>query len=64
MVRIFERGDSRVTFCTVKCFSAGEGFHTISAHAFFLVLIIFNVENLNRIAKKCRMTIRVTSQRP
>ena len=25
---IFKRGESRVTFCTVKCISTGEGFHT------------------------------------
>ena len=28
MVRIFKRGESRETFCTVKCVSTGEGFHT------------------------------------
>ena len=28
MVRIFKRGEGRVTFRTVKCFSTGEGFHT------------------------------------
>ena len=28
MVRVFKRGESRVTFCTVKCFSTGGGFHT------------------------------------
>ena len=27
MVRIFKRGEGRVTFCTVKCLSTGEGFH-------------------------------------
>ena len=28
MVRILKRGESRVTFYTVKCFFTGEGFHT------------------------------------
>ena len=45
MVRIFKRGESRVMFCTAKCFSTGEGFNTKNAYVFFVELL--NDELLN-----------------
>ena len=45
MVRIFKRGESRITLCTVKYFFTSESFHTKDAHVFFMVLL--NCELLN-----------------
>ena len=54
MVRIFERSESHATFCTVKCFSTGEGFRTKSAQSQLNIRTILQ--------KECSMNIRVTAQ--
>ena len=54
MARIFKRGENRVTFCTVKCFSTGEGFDTKKSAIL--------VENSNHITKRMQYDLSYNSK--